>query len=355
MNSPNTKDDLKLTHHGLPATTSGGEGIGSLLGHVWAAVGVTIVLGVICCGAYPLVVWGLGHVFFPIQANGSLIKKDGTPTTDDTQAVGSMLIGQNFSAPGYFHPRPSAAGNGYDATNSGGSNLGPLSDKLINGATQTPPAPATQPAAAQATTAPAAVAQATTAPAAVAQATTAPAPTTQPAETLAFDGVRLRCIHYALDNNIGFKLYKLGPDGTRTAEVPLKDFLDSSGNLNDTALVDAFPHPQSDPADKTPVIAAEFATPIPGDAVTASGSGLDPHISPQNARLQIARVAATRKIDPAAVKTLVDQYTDHPTLGVLGDPGVNVLRLNLALDKMAPLPAAAPAPTTMPAPLAVAQ
>jgi K+-transporting ATPase ATPase C chain len=271
-------------------------------------------------------------VLFPIQANGSLITKDGTLTTDDTQAVGSILIGQNFSAPGYFHPRPSAAGNGYDATYSGGSNLGPLSDKLINGATQTP-APATQPA----TTQPAAAA--TTAPAA-----------TQPAETLVLDGIRLRCIHFAMDNNIGFKLYTVNGDGARIAEIPLKQFLDSTGNLMDTALVDAFPHPESDPADKTPVIAADFATAIPGDAVTASGSGLDPHISPPNARLQIARVAAARHLEPGAVRTLVDQYTDRPTFGILGDPGVNVLRLNLALDKLAPLPAVGPAPTSSPAP-----
>src|ERR1700690_1461775 len=93
---------------------------GSLLGHIWASIGATLFLGVICCGLYPLAVWGIGQVFFPNQANGSLVKKDGTPTTDDTQAVGSSLIGQNFAAPYYFHPRPSAAGAGYDATNSGG-------------------------------------------------------------------------------------------------------------------------------------------------------------------------------------------------------------------------------------------
>ncbi len=129
---------------------------GSILGHIWASVGVTLVLGVVCCGLYPLVVWAISQAVFPVQANGSLVKADGTPTTDDTKAVGSALIGQNFSAPGYFHPRPSAAGNGYDASSSGGSNLGPLSDKLINGATKTaPPAePAAQPATAAAAPAP---------------------------------------------------------------------------------------------------------------------------------------------------------------------------------------------------------
>ena len=83
---------------------------GSLLGHIWASVGVTIVLGIICCGIYPAVICVLGQAIFPMQADGSLLKKDGTHTTDDTQAVGSALIGQNFSDPKYFHPRPSAAG-----------------------------------------------------------------------------------------------------------------------------------------------------------------------------------------------------------------------------------------------------
>jgi K+-transporting ATPase ATPase C chain len=305
-----------------------GDGGGSLFGHIWASIGVTIVLGIICCGIYPLVVWYIGQTVFPIQANGSLIAKDGSLTSDDTKAVGSALIGQNFSPPGYFHTRPSAAGAGYDATSSGGSNLGPLSDKLINGVTQTP---ATQPATAPTT----------------GQASTAPA--SQPAETLAFDGVRLRCIHYALDNGISFKLYTIKSDGTRVAEVPISKFEDSSGNLIDTAMVDAFPHPESDPADKMPVIAADFSTPIPGDAVTASGSGLDPHISPRNAQLQKPRVAKARNISEETVQKLIDQYTDQPGLGILGDPGVNVLRLNLALDQSAPIPAPASAPASEPA------
>src|SRR5664279_1227907 len=109
----------------------GDESGGSIFGHIWASIGATLVLGVIVCGIYPLIVYGIGQVFFPNQANGSLVKKDGTPTTDDSQAVGSYLIGQSFSAPYYFHSRPSAAGAGYDASNSGGTNLGPLSDKLI--------------------------------------------------------------------------------------------------------------------------------------------------------------------------------------------------------------------------------
>jgi K+-transporting ATPase ATPase C chain len=297
----------------------GPETGGSILGHIWASIAATIILGIICCGIYPLAVWCIGHVLFPNQAYGSLVKKDGTPTTDDQQAVGSALIGQNFSAPGYFHPRPSAAGAGYDATSSGGSNLGPLSDKLINGLTTSPTPPATQ-----------------------------------PAESLTFDGIRLRTIHYAVDNNIDFKLYHAvyvkQPDGTvtlqRKEEVPLKTFQDAQGNLNDIALVDAFPHPVlgSDAPDysRTVLIAGDFSTLIPGDAVTASGSGLDPHISPANAKLQIGRVAAARKISPDEVQKLIDAHTDQPNLGVLGDPGVNVLMLNLALDVKAPLPSAAP-------------
>ncbi len=266
---------------------------GSLLGHIWASIGVTIVLGVICCAVYPFVIWGLGQIFFRVQADGSLLDKNGQYTTDASQAVGSALIGQNFSDPKYFHPRPSAAGAGYDPTSSGGSNLGPLSDKLINGVTT----PATT------------------------------QPTTQP-ETLSFDGIRLRTIHYANDNGIPFKLYNVAADGTRT-EVPLKNYLNKDGSLNDIALVDAFPHNGATAG----LIAADFGTLIPGDAVTASGSGLDPHISPANAALQINRVAAARKLSPDKVKTLVDKYTDGPDLGLLGDPGVNVLRLNIALDQ----------------------
>jgi potassium-transporting ATPase KdpC subunit len=270
-----------------------GEPGGSLLGHIWASIGVTIVLGIICCAIYPIVIWGLGQTFFRWQADGSLLAKDGSHTTDDTQAVGSALIGQNFSDPKYFHPRPSAAGAGYDPTSSGGSNLGPLSDKLINGVTT----PATT------------------------------QPTTQP-ETLSFDGVRLRTIHYANDNGIPFKLYNVAADGTRT-EVPLKNYLNKDGTLNDIGLVDAFPHNGATAG----LIAADFGTLIPGDAVTASGSGLDPHISPANAALQINRVATARKLSPDKVKALVDRFTDGPDLGILGDPGVNVLRLNIALDQ----------------------
>jgi K+-transporting ATPase ATPase C chain len=305
---------------------------GSFLSHLWASIASMILLLIICCGAYPLLVWGIAQAVFPHQANGSLVKKDGTSAVKDADVVGSSLLGQTFSAPAYFHPRPSAANNGagnsysvtggYDPTSSGGTNYGPLSDELINGATTSPTAPATQ-----------------------------------PAEFLAYDGIRLRTIHYANDNAIAFKLYHATyttqDDGTitldRKEEVPLKTFQDAQGNLNDIALVDAFPHPtSSDEYKRTVLIAGDFATPIPGDAVTASASGLDPHISPANAKLQAQRVADARHIGVDKVLALVDQKTDQPSLGFLGDPGVNVLMLNLALDAAYPVPVAQ-APATQPA------
>jgi K+-transporting ATPase ATPase C chain len=303
----------KLKTSDTHATTDGG----SILHHIWASIAFTVTLGIACCVFYPAVVWGIAQAVFPFQANGSLVKRDGSHTTDQTQAVGSYLLGQNFSLPGYFHPRPSAAGNGYDPTSSGGSNLGPLSDKLINGLTTSPTAPATQ-----------------------------------PAEALTYDGVRLRTLHYAADNSISFKLYHVtlaDLDAVRddkikqwiptAQEVPLSKFSDAQGNLNDIALVDAFPHPQNDKPDRVVLVAGDFAQPIPGDAVTASGSGLDPHISPDNAAIQAARVAAARGISVDKVQALIDKNTDKPGLGFLGDPGVNVLMLNLALDAAYPLPA----------------
>ena len=125
-------EEFGKTHNSASASDSGG----SILGHLWASIGATLVLAVICCGIYPLIVWGVAQLVFAGKANGSLIRKDGTMTSKPEEAVGSALIGQGFSAPAYFHPRPSAAGSGYDATSSGGSNLGPLSSKLIHGTTK---------------------------------------------------------------------------------------------------------------------------------------------------------------------------------------------------------------------------
>jgi hypothetical protein len=132
----------------------------------------------------------------------------------------------------------------------------------------------------------------------------------------------------------------------------LSKYQDKDGNLLDAKLVDDFPHPPTDPAEKTPVIAADFAALIPGDAVTGSGSGLDPHISPENAILQAQRVADARKLPKEKVLELIKQNTDQANLGFLGDPGVNVLMLNIALARLVPLaaPPAAPAgaPSTAP-------
>jgi K+-transporting ATPase ATPase C chain len=172
----------------------------------------TVLVGVI----YPLIVTGVGKVAFSDKADGSLIVRDG-------KVVGSSLIGQGFTAPQYFHPRPSAAGGGYDGSASSGSNLGPLN-----------------------------------------------------ADFLA--AVDERVAAYRDENGL-------------------------------------------DPS-----------MPVPVDAVTASGSGLDPHISVANARLQAPRVARERGLAIDVVLAQVDDHTDGRSLWVLGEPGVNVLELNLALD-----------------------
>jgi K+-transporting ATPase ATPase C chain len=178
---------------------------------------LTILLGII----YPLAMTGLANVLFPHQAQGSLIERDG-------KVVGSELIGQTFAAPGYFHSRPSAAGDkGYDASNSSASNLGPTNKTLIS-----------------------------------------------------------------------------------TVQQRLKDVLESNPGTN--------------------------ASEVPIDLVTSSGSGLDPEVSPAAADIQVARVAKARGIGEDDVRLLIRQNTRARYLGVLGEPGVNVLTLNLALDKLAP-------------------
>jgi len=187
------------------------------LAELRSAVLVTVVLAVVGCGLYPLVVYGFAQSLFHDKANGSLIA-DANGTVR-----GSRLIGQQFTADKYFHSRPSAAGNGYDAANSSGSNLGPTSQKLN-------------------------------------------------------DAIKERIESYRKENG-----------------------------LNDNALV-------------------------PADAVTASGSGLDPHITVRNAELQLSRVAKARNLGEDKVRALIQQSTDRADLGVLGEPGVNVLLLNLALD-----------------------
>jgi potassium-transporting ATPase KdpC subunit len=186
--------------------------------HIKISLRITVVLLVITCGFYPALVWAFGQVAFHHQANGSLIKQNG-------KVIGSELIGQNFAGNRYFHPRPSAAGNdGYDATASGGSNLGPTSKKLLD-------------------------------------------------------------------------------------------------TINDRVSK----YPDTKPAGG-----------IPADAVTASASGVDPHISPENARSQAARVASASGLPPAQVESMINARTEGRFLGVYGEPRVNVLLLNLDIDRIAP-------------------
>ena len=186
--------------------------------NLWISIAMTVVTTVLLGLIYPMVVTGLAQVIFPHKANGQLIVKDG-------KVIGSSIIGQGFSGPGYFHSRPSAAGNGYDAANSGGSNFGPTSQKLN-------------------------------------------------------DAIKDRIEAYRKENG-------------------LKE--------SDT---------------------------VPADAVTASGSGLDPHITVRNAQIQVPRVAKARGLDQKKVLEMVRANTEGPDLGFLGEPGVNVLKLNLALDSL---------------------
>jgi potassium-transporting ATPase KdpC subunit len=180
---------------------------------------IMLALVIILSGVYPLVVWGIAQAAFPSRANGSLLEHHG-------KLAGSGLMAQAFSGDKYFHPRPSAAGDtGYDGMSSGGSNLGPLSQKLA-------------------------------------------------------DQVKERVAKYRAENNL--------PAGTL----------------------------------------------VPPDAATSSGSGLDPHISLRNAILQASRVAKARNLSVQRINILVQQYTEGPDWGFFGDPGVNVLRLNLALDAL---------------------
>jgi potassium-transporting ATPase KdpC subunit len=191
-----------------------------MLSQLWPALRINIFLTILLGVGYPLAVTGISQLIFRHQANGSLITKNG-------QVVGSELIGQNFTKPEYFQPRPSAAGNdGYDPTASGGYNFGPTNQKLI-------------------------------------------------------DRVKASAE----------KFHKENPD---------------------------------------------YHGPIPADLLTGSGSGLDPDISPASAQAQAPRVAKARGISADQLNQLVAQYTKSPDLGLIGDPRVNVLKLNLALDQQFP-------------------
>ena len=225
---------------------------------------LTILLGV----GYPLAITGISQAVFPKQANGSLVRSG-------DRVVGSELIGQGFSKPEYFRPRPSAAGSGYDAGASGGSNLGPTSAKLLRGTTKN--------------------------------------------DAVDYDGVSLRVVHYCIDNEIPYD-----------SSIPLEQFKDAAGNLDDVKLIKAF-------NDVNAPLRFAARTPIAADAVTASASGLDPHISPANATAQAGRVAKARGVSVEQVWQAVAQATEAPDFGLLGEPRVNVLRLNLLLDSRHPV------------------
>src|SRR5690348_6486975 len=188
----------------------------------------TILLGV----AYPLTMTGISQLLLSKQANGSLVMSG-------NKVIGSELIGQNFSKAEYFHPRPSSAGSGYDATASSGSNLGPTSAKLLHGTTKMDD---------------------------------------KNNEVVDFDGINLRIVHYCLDNGIAYD-----------SSVPLDQFKDAKGELDEVKLIKAFND------EKAPLVFTP-KEPVPADAVTASSSGLDPHISPANAEVQAERVAKARNI-----------------------------------------------------------
>lgn len=225
---------------------------------------MTLLLGIL----YPLLMTGVAQAIFPHQANGGLLNVQG-------KVVGSDIIGQSFSKPEYFHPRPSSAGSGYDATASSGSNLGPTSAKLLRGAIKLDD---------------------------------------KKNEVVDFDGIDLRIVHYCVENEIPY-----------ASSIPLSRFQDAAGNLDDVKLIKAFND------DKSPLVFTP-KQPIPADAVTGSGSGLDPDISPAFAEAQAARVAQARGASVDAVKRLIAQNTQTPDLGFLGEPRVTVLKLNLALD-----------------------
>jgi len=190
------------------------EWVMNILKQIYPAFAITVVLTVLLGIIYPIAETGLAQLIFPRQAGGSLIEKDG-------KVIGSSLIGQPFSGPGYFHSRPSAAGSGYDGTASGGTNLGPTSQKLM--------------------------------------------------------------------------------DSVKAAAESLRE--ENPGS------------------------------PVPIDMVTASASGLDPHITPAAAEFQVPRIARERRLSEGEVRRIVRDHAEGRQFGILGEPRVNVLELNLALDE----------------------
>ena len=288
-----------------------------MLTHLRVSVIATIVLAVIVSGVYPLVVWALSQAIFHDKANGSLINDAGG------NVQGSRLIGQAFGDAKYFHPRPSAAGsNGYDPTTSSGSNLGPTSKKLLNGTTRP-----------------------TTLPMKLASGDYALGP-----DAVDYDGIKLRVIGYCEDNSIPYELSFEKKDEKGTVQrtvldaAAIKAIKTDKGEYDQVKLVNGFNNGGN-------TLTVKALAPIPADAVTASASGLDPHISIENADKQVARVATARNVSPEKVRQLIAENTDERDLYVLGEPGVNVLMLNLALDKQYPAPpTSATQPSTAPTP-----
>ena len=207
--------------------------------HLLGSIRMTIVLTAVLGFGYPAVVWGVGRLAFREAAGGNLLRKEqGNP---GSPLVGSSLIGQSFVMPGHFHGRPSGAGNGYDATASGPTNLGPTSKKLA--------------------------------------------------------------------------------DSVKDAVASVRADEAVSGT-------------------------------VPADAVASSGSGLDPDISPEYAHLQVPRVSRETRIPAAELEALVARNTEGRFLGLFGEPRVNVLALNLAIDSKLGHPQIAPTPTPTPVPAA---
>ena len=230
---------------------------------------MTVVLGVV----YPLAMTGISQVIFP-QA--------GEREPDHGRRQGDRLgdsSARTSASPSIFTRGRRRPAGGYDATASSGSNLGPTSAKLIHGTTKMDD---------------------------------------KKNEVVDFDGISLRIVHYCLENDIPYE-----------SSVPLDQFKDAKGDLDDVKLIKAFND------DKAPLVFTPKA-PIPADAVTASASGLDPHISPASAQAQAARVAKARGVSVDQANQLVAQFTEGPDPGLLGEPRVNVLKLNLALDQQFP-------------------
>lgn len=234
---------------------------------------LTLALTILLGLVYPVVMTGISQLLFPTQANGSLVAVNG-------KTIGSSLIAQPFARPEYFHPRPSSAGSGYDGGLSAGSNLGPTSAKLLHGTTKVDD---------------------------------------KNNEVVDFEGLSLRVVHYCIDNDIPYE-----------SSTPLDQFKNASGELDDVKLIKAFND------DKAPLLFKAKAT-IPADAVTASSSGLDPHISPADAEAQASRVAKARNISADQVKQLISQSVEGSDWGFLGEPRVNVLMLNIAVDQRFPI------------------